>query len=296
MGVSITGILYQTYAKQKGKTMIYIGNHLASSKGYAAMGKMALKLGADTFAFFTRNPRGGSAKEIKPQDAQKLRALMQEHQFGTLVAHAPYTMNVCSAKEDVRQFAKDMLKDDMARMEFTPNNYYNFHPGSHVGQGTEIAIPMIAEALNEALTPEMNTTVLLETMAGKGSEVGRSFEELRAIIDLVELNDKIGVCFDTCHVWDAGYDIVNNLDGVLAEFDRVIGIERLKAIHFNDSLNDCGAHKDRHAKIGEGKIGAEAMKRIVQHPLLQGKPFILETPNDDEGYAREIAMIREWMV
>ena len=276
--------------------MIYIGNHLASSKGYLVMGKMALELGADTFAFFTRNPRGGSAKEIKPQDTQKLRDLMQEHQFGTLVAHAPYTMNVCSAKEDVRQFAKDMLKDDMKRMEFTPNNYYNFHPGSHVGQGTEIAIPMIAEALNEALTPEMNTTVLLETMAGKGSEVGRSFEELRAIIDLVELNDKIGVCFDTCHVWDAGYDIVNNLDGVLEEFDRIIGIDRLKAIHFNDSLNDCGAHKDRHAKIGEGKIGAEAMKRIVQHPLLQGKPFILETPNDDEGYAREIAMIREWMV
>ena len=276
--------------------MIYIGNHLASSKGYLAMGKMALELGADTFAFFTRNPRGGSAKEIKPQDAQKLRDLMQEHEFGTLVAHAPYTMNVCSAKEDVRQFAKDMLKDDMKRMEFTPNNYYNFHPGSHVGQGTEVAIPMIAEALNEALTPEMNTTVLLETMAGKGSEVGRSFEELRAIIDLVELNDKIGVCFDTCHVWDAGYDIVNNLDGVLQEFDRIIGIDRLKAIHFNDSLNDCGAHKDRHAKIGEGKIGAEAMKRIVQHPLLQGKPFILETPNDDEGYAREIAMIREWMV
>ena len=231
--------------------MIYIGNHLASSKGYLAMGKMALELGADTFAFFTRNPRGGSAKEIKPQDAQKLRDLMQEHQFGTLVAHAPYTMNVCSAKEDVRQFAKDMLKDDMKRMEFTPNNYYNFHPGSHVGQGTEVAIPMIAEALNEALTPEMNTIVLLETMAGKGSEVGRSFEELRAIIDLVELNDKIGVCFDTCHVWDAGYDIVNNLDGVLQEFDRVIGIDRLKAIHFNDSLNDCGAHKDRHAKIGE---------------------------------------------
>ena len=276
--------------------MIYIGNHLASSKGYVAMGKMALELDADTFAFFTRNPRGGSAKEIKPQDAQKLRDLMQEHQFGTLVAHAPYTMNVCSAKEDVRQFAKDMLKDDMKRMEFTPNNYYNFHPGSHVGQGTEVAIPMIAEALNEALTPEMNTTVLLETMAGKGSEVGRSFEELRAIIDLVELQDKIGVCFDTCHVWDAGYDIVNNLDGVLQEFDRIIGIDRLKAIHFNDSLNDCGAHKDRHAKIGEGKIGAEAMKRIVQHPLLQGKPFILETPNDDDGYAREIAMIREWMV
>lgn len=276
--------------------MIYIGNHLASSKGYAAMGKMALKLGADTFAFFTRNPRGGSAKEIKTQDAQNLRELMQENQFGKLVAHAPYTMNVCSAKEDIRQFSKDMLKDDMARMEFTPNNYYNFHPGSHTGQGTDVAIPMIAEALNEALTPEMNTIVLLETMAGKGSEVGRSFEELRAIIDLVELKDKIGVCFDTCHVWDGGYDIVNHLDEVLAEFDRVIGIDRLKAVHFNDSLNDCGSHKDRHAKIGEGKIGAEAMKRVVQHPLLQGKPFILETPNDDEGYAREIVLIREWMV
>lgn len=276
--------------------MIYIGNHLASSKGYAAMGKMALKLGADTFAFFTRNPRGGSAKEIKTQDAQNLRELMQENQFGKLVAHAPYTMNVCSAKEDIRQFSKDMLKDDMARMEFTPNNYYNFHPGSHTGQGTDVAIPMIAEALNYALKPDMNTIVLLETMAGKGSEVGRSFEELRAIIDLVELKDKIGVCFDTCHVWDGGYDIVNHLDEVLAEFDRVIGIDRLKAVHFNDSLNDCGSHKDRHAKIGEGKIGAEAMKRVVQHPLLQGKPFILETPNDDEGYAREIVLIREWMV
>lgn len=276
--------------------MIYIGNHLPSSKGYDAMGKMALKLGADTFAFFTRNPRGGSAKEIKLQDAQNLLDLMQENNFGKLVAHAPYTMNVCSAKEDIRQFSKDMLKDDMARMEFTPNNYYNFHPGSHTGQGAEVAIPMIAEALNEALSPNMSTIVLLETMAGKGSEVGRSFEELRAIIELVEQKDKIGVCLDTCHVWDGGYDIVNNLDGVLDEFDKIIGIERLKAIHFNDSLNDCGAHKDRHAKIGEGKIGAEAMKRIVQHPLLQGKPFILETPNDDEGYAREIAFIREWMV
>uniref|UniRef100_UPI004055A5FF deoxyribonuclease IV n=1 Tax=Agathobacter sp. TaxID=2021311 RepID=UPI004055A5FF len=276
--------------------MIYIGNHLASSKGYAAMGKMALQLGADTFAFFTRNPRGGSAKEIKPQDTQSLCDLMQENSFGKLVAHAPYTMNVCSAKEDVRRFSKDMLKEDMERMEFTPNNYYNFHPGSHIGQGADVAVPMIAEALNEALTPEMSTVVLLETMAGKGSEVGRSFEELRAIIDLVELKEKIGVCLDTCHVWDGGYDIAGNLDGVLEEFDKIIGIDRLKAIHFNDSMNDCGSHKDRHAKIGEGKIGAEAMKRVVQHPLLQGKPFILETPNDDEGYAREIAMIREWMV
>ena len=276
--------------------MIYIGNHLASSKGFEAMGKMALKLNGDTFAFFTRNPRGGSAKEIIPADAQKLCALMEEHQFGTLVAHAPYTMNVCSAKEDIRQFSKDMLKDDMARMEYVPGNYYNFHPGSHTGLGTEVAIPMIAEALNEALTPELHTTVLLETMAGKGSEVGKTFEELREIIDLVELKDKVGVCLDTCHIWDGGYDIVNDLDGVLEEFDRVIGLERLKAIHFNDSMNPCGSHKDRHQKIGQGEIGQEAMKRVVQHPLLQGKPFILETPNDDEGYAKEIELIRSWMV
>ena len=276
--------------------MIYIGNHLSSTKGFEAMGKMAMKLGGDTFAFFTRNPRGGSAKEIVPADAEKLNELMSEQGFGRLVAHAPYTMNVCSAKEDIRQFSKDMLKEDMARMEYVPGNYYNFHPGSHTGLGTDVAIPMIAEALNEALTPEMNTIVLLETMAGKGSEVGATFEELRAIIDLVELQDKIGVCFDTCHVWDGGYDIVNNLDGVLEEFDRVIGLDRLKAVHFNDSMNDCGSHKDRHACIGEGKIGLEAMKRVVQHPLLQEKPFILETPNDDAGYAREIALVKSWMV
>lgn len=276
--------------------MIYIGNHLASSKGFAAMGKMAMKLDADTFAFFTRNPRGGSAKEIVPEDAKNLCDLMQEQGFGKLVAHAPYTMNVCSAKEDIRQFSRDMLIDDMARMEYVPGNYYNFHPGSHTGLGTDAAIPMIADALNAALTEDMHTTVLLETMAGKGSEVGATFEEIRAIIDLVELKEKIGVCLDTCHIWDGGYDIVDNLDGVLEEFDRVIGLDRLKAIHFNDSMNPCGSHKDRHAKIGEGQIGAEAMKRIVQHPLLQGKPFILETPNDDEGYAKEIALIRSWML
>ena len=275
--------------------MIYIGNHLSSSKGFEAMGKMALKLGGDTFAFFTRNPRGGSAKEIIPSDAEKLCALIQEKNFGILVAHAPYTMNVCSAKEDIREFSRNMLKEDMARMEYVPGNYYNFHPGSHTGLGTEVAIPMIADALNVALTSELQTTVLLETMAGKGSEVGATFEELQAIIERVELQDKVGVCFDTCHVWDGGYDIVNNLDGVLEEFDRVIGLDRLKAVHFNDSMNDCGSHKDRHACIGEGRIGLEAMKRVVQHPLLQGKPFILETPNDDEGYAREIAMIRGWM-
>lgn len=276
--------------------MIYIGNHLTSSKGFEAMGKMAMKLGGDTFAFFTRNPRGGSAKEIIPVDAEKLCELMKENSFGKLVAHAPYTMNVCSAKEDIRQFSKDMLKEDMMRMEYVSGNYYNFHPGSHTGLGTEVAIPMIAEALNEVLTPDMNTIVLLETMAGKGSEVGATFEELRAIMDLVEFKDKVGVCFDTCHVWDGGYDIVNNLDGVLEEFDRVIGLDRLKAVHFNDSVNDCGSHKDRHARIGEGKIGEDAMKRVVQHPLLQGKPFVLETPNDDEGYAREIALVRSWMI
>ncbi len=273
---------------------MFIGNHLASSKGFEAMGKMALRLGANTFAFFTRNPRGGAAKAIDPKDAQKLIDLMQENSFGKLVAHAPYTMNVCSAKEDIRQFSREMLKDDLMRMEYLPGNYYNFHPGSHVGQGVDVAIPMIADALNYALREEHNTTVLLETMAGKGSEVGGRFEEIRAIIDKVDLNGKLGVCLDTCHIWDAGYDIVNDLDGVLKEFDDVIGLERLKAIHFNDSMNPTASHKDRHQKIGMGEIGEEAMKRIVLHPLLQDKPFILETPNDDEGYAREIQMIKDW--
>ncbi len=275
--------------------MIYIGNHLPSSKGFYAMGKMALKLNADTFAFFTRNPRGGAAKAIDPEDAEKLLKLMEEHHFGKLVAHAPYTMNVCAAKEDIKEFSRNMLCDDLERMEYLPGNYYNFHPGSHVGQGAEAAIPMIADAINLALRPEHSTTVLLETMAGKGSEVGRSFEELRGILDLVRLQEKVGVCLDTCHVWDGGYDIVNHLDEVLDEFDRIVGLDRLKAIHLNDSMNVCGAHKDRHQKIGQGEIGTEAMERIVRHPLLQGKPFILETPNDDEGYAQEIAVIRSWM-
>lgn len=274
--------------------MFFIGNHLSASKGYTAMGKQALELGSNVFAFFTRNPRGGKAKEIKEQDVKGLLACMEENHFGRLVAHAPYTMNLCAAKEDIRRFSKEMIADDMKRMEYTPDNYYNFHPGSHVGQGAEKGICMIAEALNEILTPEQSTIVLLETMAGKGSEVGRSFEELREIIDRVEHREKLGVCFDTCHVWDAGYDIVNDLDGVLQEFDRVLGLARLYAVHFNDSMNERGSHKDRHQKIGEGKIGMEAMKRIALHPLLQGKPFILETPNDDEGYAREIAMIKEW--
>lgn len=273
---------------------MYIGNHLSSSKGFENMGKEALKLNANTFAFFTRNPRGGSAKAIDKEDALKLQRLMEENNFGRLVAHAPYTMNVCAAKEDIRAFSRNMLQEDLERMEYLPGNYYNFHPGAHVGQGAEEAIPMIADAVNAALKPEHHTTVLLETMAGKGSEVGRSFEELRAILDLIRLPEKVGVCFDTCHVWDGGYDIVSNLDGVLQEFDRIIGIEKLKAIHLNDSMNVCGSHKDRHQKIGEGEIGLEALKAVVTHPLLSDKPFILETPNDDEGYAREIAMIRSF--
>ncbi len=273
---------------------MFIGNHLSASKGFAAMGRAAVALDANTFAFFTRNPRGGKAKEIVPSDVEKLLAIEKEHQFGKLVAHAPYTMNLCAAKEDIREFSKEMIADDLRRMEYLPGNYYNFHPGSHVGQGAEQGITLIADALNEVLSETQSTTVLLETMAGKGTEVGRSFEELREIIDRVQYREKLGVCFDTCHVWDAGYDIVGHPDEVLEEFDRVIGLERLCAVHFNDSMNECGSHKDRHAKIGEGCIGAEAMRRIATHPLLAGKPFILETPNDDEGYRREIALVREW--
>ena len=276
--------------------MIYIGNHVSASKGFEAMGKQALSLGGDTFAFFTRNPRGGRAKDIDPEDVKRLIALMDEHHFGKLVAHAPYTMNVCATKEDIRKFSVDMLKDDLERMEYLPGNYYNFHPGSHVGQGADKGIELIADALNGVLKPEQNTIVLLETMAGKGSEVGRSFEELRAIIDRVDVPEKLGVCFDTCHVWDGGYDIENDLDGVLKSFDEIIGLDRLYAVHFNDSMNDRDTHKDRHNKIGEGHIGAETLKNVVQHPLLQNKPFILETPNEDEGYKKEIALIREWMV
>lgn len=271
-----------------------IGNHLTSSKGYAAMGRIALSLDANTFAFFTRNPRGGKAKDIDPSDVEKFLAIKEEHNIGKLVAHAPYTMNLCAAKEDIRNFSQGMIADDLERMEFTPGNYYNFHPGSHVGQGVEAGMELIASALNESLRPEQTTTVLLETMAGKGSEVGRTFEELREILDRVVLQDKMGVCLDTCHVWDGGYDIVNRLDEVLDEFDRVIGLDRLYAVHFNDSMNECGAHKDRHAKIGEGCIGLDAMKRIATHPALIGRPFILETPNDDAGYAREIALVRSW--
>ena len=276
--------------------MIYIGNHLSSTGGFEAMGKQALKLGADTFAFFTRNPRGGKAKEIDKSDADALIALMKEHNFGPLVAHAPYTMNLCSDKENIREFALDMLMDDMHRMEYLPGNYYNFHPGSHVGQGVEKGIEFIVDALNKAMFPEMNTIVLLETMAGKGSEVGANFEELKTIIDRVEVKDKLGVCLDTCHVWDGGYDIATGLDDVLKEFDEIIGLDKLYAIHLNDSKNPFKAHKDRHETLGDGYIGYDVLEKVITHPLLQGKPFILETPNDDAGYASEIAWVREHMV
>ena len=275
-------------------TTLYIGNHTSSSKGYTAMAKQMIANGGNAFAFFTRNPRGGAAKAIDPADVEKLLELMREQQFGKLVAHAPYTMNLCAAKEDIRKFSKEMIADDLRRMEYTPGNYYNFHPGSHVGQGAETGITLITELLNQVLYQEQTTTVLLETMAGKGSEVGRNFEELQAIIERVDLKEKIGVCLDTCHVWDAGYDIVEHLDEVLKEFDRIIGLERLKAIHLNDSMNPLGSHKDRHARLGEGQIGPEALQRIVCHEKLQGLPFILETPNDDEGYAAEIAMVKSW--
>ena len=280
--------------KQEGRFFMYIGNHLSSAKGYEAMGKQAVRLGGETFAFFTRNPRGGKAKEIKPEDVEKFLEIAKEQHFGKIVAHAPYTMNACAAKEDIRELAHTMFTDDLKRMEYTPGNYYNFHPGSHVGQGTETGITLIAELLNQVLYPEQTTTVLLETMAGKGSEVGRNFEELQAIIERVDLKEKIGVCLDTCHVWDAGYDIVEHLDEVLKEFDRIIGLERLKAIHLNDSMNPLGSHKDRHARLGEGQIRSEALQRIVCHEKLQGLPFILETPNDDEGYAAEIAIVKSW--
>ena len=273
--------------------MLYIGNHTSSSKGYLAMGKQMLANGGNTFAFFTRNPRGGKAKEINPQDVQAFLQLEQENHFGKLVAHAPYVMNCCAAKENLREFARETMADDLKRLELTPGNYYNFHPGSHVGQGAETGIAKIAEILNEVLTKEQSTTVLLETMSGKGSEVGRNFQELRQIIDQVELKEKLGVCLDTCHVWDGGYDIVNDLDGVFTEFDQIIGLDRLKAIHLNDSMNGLGSHKDRHARIGEGEIGLEALVRVINHPATKGIPFILETPNDDEGWAREIALLRK---
>lgn len=278
---------------QETKHTLHIGCHLSSAGGFLAMGKAATALGADVFAFFTRNPRGGRAKSLDLDDVRAFLSYREEHGIGTLVAHAPYTMNACAAKENLRTFAQEAMADDLARLEHIPDALYNFHPGSHVQQGAEKGIELIADLLNKVLQPAQKTTVLLETMAGKGTEVGRSFEEIAAIIERVKLDAKIGVCLDTCHVWDAGYDIADDLDGVLAAFDRVIGISRLHAIHLNDSLNARGARKDRHARIGEGEIGLEALTHVIRHPKLRHLPFILETPNDAAGYAREIAMLRE---
>ena len=275
--------------------MISIGCHLSVNDGYAAMGRTMSRFGGNTFAWFTRNPRGGKTRPIDPEDVQALRRYTRQEAFGPLVAHGSYTMNLCSAKPETRANGLDMLKQDLVRMELLPGNLYNFHPGAHTGQGPETGIAQIAEALNQSLWPEMHTTVLLETMAGKGSEIGGTFEELREIINRVECRDKLGVCFDTCHTWDAGYDLVNDLDGVLRQFDAVIGLGRLKAVHFNDSKNGCGSHKDRHEKLGRGMIGPEAMKRIALHPALAGLPFILETPNEDEGYIEEIHTVLRWM-
>lgn len=273
--------------------MLHIGCHLSATKGYQAMGKDALRIHADTFQFFTRNPRGGKAKDINEADIAAFLQFALQHNFTTILAHAPYTMNPCSADAGVRGFSREMLQDDLRRMEYLPGNLYNFHPGSHVGQGVDTGIAFITEQLNAVLSPDLHTTVLLETMAGKGSEIGGRFEELRRIIDGVSCKDKLGVCLDTCHVFDAGYDIVNDLDGVLDAFDAIIGLDRLKAIHLNDSLNPMGSHKDRHAKIGEGYIGLDAITRIINHTKLQHLIFILETPHDDlTGYGAEIQLLR----
>lgn len=272
--------------------MLNIGCHLLASKGFLNMGKTAIELGGNTFQFFTRNPRGGSAKDIDPADAKALISLMQENSFAKILAHAPYTLNACAKVPSIREFAYNTMLDDLKRMEYVPGNMYNFHPGSHVGQGVETGIELISDLLNSILWEEQTTTVLLETMAGKGSEVGSRFEELREIIDRVELNGKLGVCLDTCHVNDAGYDIVNDLDGVLTEFDKVIGLDRLKALHLNDSKNPLGAHKDRHEKIGEGYIGKDTFERIVNHPVLKDLPMFLETPNELPGYAEEIKLLK----
>lgn len=272
--------------------MINIGCHLSISNGFEAIGKQALEIGANTFQFFTRNPRGGAARKIDRADADALRELMRANGFSQILAHAPYTMNLCSSKTETREFAFNTLTDDLERMDYLPGNLYNFHPGSHTGQGAEAGINQIAEALNNAMFSEMNTTVLLETMAGKGTEVGGRFEELAEIISRVKYNEKIGVCLDTCHVFDAGYDIVNHFDEVLDEFDRIIGLDRLKAVHLNDSMNYLGCHKDRHQKIGEGAIGLEAVKNIINNCHINKLPILLETPNDIDGYAKEIKLLK----
>lgn len=273
--------------------MFTIGCHLSASKGYLAMAKQAVSIGANTFQFFTRNPRGGKAKEINEDDVKAFLEYSKEHGINKILAHAPYTLNACSADSGIREFAKNTMADDLKRMEYTPGNYYNFHPGSHVGQGVEVGIDFIAEMLNEILTKEQTTTVLLETMSGKGSEVGRNFEELKAIIDKVKLKDKLGVCLDTCHIWDGGYDVENNFDGVLDEFDKIIGLEKLKAIHLNDSKNDLASHKDRHEKIGEGKIGLDAISKIINNDRIKDLPFYLETPNEIDGYEKEIELLKK---
>ncbi|MDO5413902.1 MAG: deoxyribonuclease IV [Bacillota bacterium] len=273
--------------------MLYIGCHLSSVKGFENMGKEAVAIGANTFQFFTRNPRGGKAKDIDPEDVKRFLELSEAENFGKLVAHAPYTLNPCSATKKVRDFAFMVMEDDLKRMEYVPGNYYNFHPGSHVGQGTTKGIELITEVLNKIIKPDQSTIVLLETMAGKGSEIGGNFEELKEIIGGVEQQDKIGVCMDTCHVSDAGYDIINDLDGVLTDFDRIIGLDKLHALHINDSLNPTGAHKDRHARIGEGHLGLDVIARIIRHPALKGLPCVLETPNELDGYAKEIEILRK---
>lgn len=272
--------------------MLKIGCHLSASDGYLAMGKTANRIDANTFAFFTRNPRGGAAKQINEGDAASFCELSKQTGISDLVAHSPYTLNPCSKDEHLRTFAKETMQDDLRRMEYTPGNFYNFHPGCHTGQGEEIGIRQIADMLNAILTPEQTTTVLIETMAGKGSEMGKTFEEIREIIDRVSLSEKVGVCLDTCHVWDAGYDIKNDLDGVLQKFDQAIGLSRLRAIHLNDSMNPIGARKDRHALIGKGEIGFDALVRVLNHPKLCTLPFILETPTDDDGHGEEIKLLR----
>lgn len=273
--------------------MLKIGCHLSISKGFYEMGKEAVSINANTIQFFTRNPRGGAAKEIDEEDIQKFKELAKENGIENLLAHAPYTLNAAAARPELRKFAKETMIDDLKRMEYFPGNMYNFHPGSHVGQGVEIGIEYIVEMLNEIIKPEQTTKVLLETMAGKGSEIGRNFEEIKSILDKIKLQDHIGVCLDTCHIFDGGYDIVNRLDEVIEEFDKTIGLNKLYAIHLNDSMNECDSHKDRHAKIGEGNIGLEALVKVINHPKLKHLPFFLETPNELEGYGKEIQILRE---
>lgn len=273
--------------------MLNIGSHLSTAKGFENMGKQALEMGANTFQFFTRNPRGGKAKKLDEKDIRKLEKLMDENNFAPILAHAPYTLNMCSSSEDTREFAKMIFKDDLERLEKIPCSLYNFHPGSHTGQGVEKGIELIAQILNEVITEDITTTILLEAMAGKGTEIGRSFEELKAIIDEVHFKEKIGVCIDTCHIFCAGYDIVNDLDGVLEKFDEIIGLDKLKAIHLNDSIMPFNSNKDRHAGLGEGLIGLDALYRIVTHPSLKHLPFFLETPYDIDGHIREIILLKD---